>query len=278
VSTELAEGYFLPAVTLTWSFREDMQLRAGFSQTINRPDIREISPAAWIDPEDRDVYVGNPDLDIAEINNYDLAWQWYYGDADSVEVGSFFKSFKAPIEETLLTRGSSVLHTFENAEEAILYGIEVSQRQSLAPLGDWGRWFYYKLNGAWIDSEVEIAKDNITQTNDKRPLQGQSPWVVNFQFTYDSLPHDIQATLAFNMQGERIDDVGVNGLDDAYEQPVPRLDLIYGQGFQLWGQFMRAGVKMKNILDPKREVDRDGVIEKESRQGASFELSFEMEF
>jgi outer membrane receptor protein involved in Fe transport len=278
VTTELSEAYPLPAVTLTWSFLEDMQLRAAYSQTINRPDIREISPAAYLDPVDRDVYVGNPDLEIAEIDNYDLAWQWYYTEEDSIEVGGFYKDFSQPIEETLLTRGSTLLRTYENAESAVLYGIEVSQRQSLAPLGDWGRWFYYKANGAWIDSEVEIDQDNITQTNDKRPLQGQSPWVVNLQLTYDSLPRDIQATLAFNMAGERITDVGVNGLDDAYEQPVPRLDFIYGQGFQLWGQFMRAGVRVKNIIDPKYVTERDSVNEREYREGTSFELSFEMEF
>jgi TonB-dependent receptor len=278
VITELKKAYPLPAVTLTWSVLDDMQLRAAYSQTINRPDIREISPAAYLDPVDRDVYVGNPDLEIAEIKNYDLAWQWYYTDEDSIEVGGFYKDFKQPIEETLLTRGSTVLRTYSNAESAVLYGIEVSQRQSLAPLGDWGRWLYYKANGAWIDSEVKVSELGSNQTNQKRPLQGQSPWVVNLQLTYDSLPHDLQATLAFNMAGKRIADVGIDGLDDAYEQPVPSLDFIYSQGFRLWGQYMRAGLRAKNLIDPKTVVERDGVNEREFREGRSFELSLEMEF
>jgi outer membrane receptor protein involved in Fe transport len=278
VITKLSEAYPLPAATLTWSFLPDMQLRAAYSQTINRPDIREISPAAYLDPVDRDVYVGNPDLEIAEIENYDLAWQWYYTDNDSVEIGAFFKDFQQPIEETLLNRGDSVLRTYNNADKAILYGIEVSQRQSLAPLGDWGRWLYYKVNGAWIDSEVEVGDAGSNQTNQKRPLQGQSPWVVNAQLTYDSLPLDLQGTIAFNMSGERITDVGISGYDDAYEQPVATLDLIYGQGFKLWGQYMRAGIRARNLLDPEYVVERDGITEREYREGRSFEVSLEMEF
>jgi hypothetical protein len=148
----------------------------------------------------------------------------------------------------------------------------------LAPLGDWGRWLYYKVNGAWIDSEVEVGEAGSNQTNQKRPLQGQSPWVVNAQLTYDSLPLDLQGTIAFNMSGERITDVGISGYDDAYEQPVATLDLIYGQGFKLWGQYMRAGVRARNLLDPKYVVERDGVTEREYREGRSFEVSLEMEF
>ena len=278
VTTELAEGYALPAVTLTYSVMPDMQIRAAYSQTINRPDIREISPAAFLDPVDRETYVGNPNLKIAEIKNYDLAWQWYYTEEDSVEIGGFYKDFKEPIEETLLTRGSTILRTYSNAESAQLYGIELSQRQSLSPLGPWGRWLYYKVNGAWIDSEVKVSELGSNQTNQNRPLQGQSPWVVNFQLTYDSLPRNLQATLAFNMAGKRISDVGIDGLDDAYEEPVPSLDFIYGQGFRVYGQDLRAGLRVKNIIDPKVIVERDGVDEKVYRDGRSIELSIEWEF
>jgi outer membrane receptor protein involved in Fe transport len=83
-----------------------MQLRAAYSQTVNRPDIREMSASSWIDPVDRYTYTGNPNLDVAQINNYDLAWQWYYTDEDSVEIGSFFKDFTDPIEVILLNEGA----------------------------------------------------------------------------------------------------------------------------------------------------------------------------
>jgi hypothetical protein len=134
------------------------------------------------------------------------------------------------------------------------------------------------VNGAWIESEVKVGDEGANQTNSKRPLQGQSPWVVNAQLTYDSLPYDLQATLAFNMAGERISDVGLAPYDDAYEQPVPNLDLIYSQGFKIGGQYMRAGFRGRNLIDPRYVTDRQGINEKDYREGSSFELSIEMEF
>ena len=275
VKSKLQKGYFLPATTLTWAFRDDMQARFGFSKTINRPDLRELSPAAYLDPETRNVILGNPDLQIAEIMNYDLAWDWYHGDQDSVELGFFYKSLKSPIEQTLLLQGagSSVLRTYDNADEATLYGFEVSGRQNLARLGGWARDFYCKVNAAYISSDVTVGdRASLQQTNDNRPLQGQSDWVVNGQLTWDNLARDIMATLALNVSGERLSDVGVNGLDDAYEQPAPVLDFIGSHGFQFAGQFMRFEFKAKNLIDPNHIIDRAGITERKYKLGRNFKL------
>ncbi len=52
---------FLPSATVTWEFAENMQLRFGYSETINRPDSRELSPARFI-REDGRTEEGNPNL------------------------------------------------------------------------------------------------------------------------------------------------------------------------------------------------------------------------
>jgi hypothetical protein len=171
-----------------------------------------------------------------------------------------------------------VLRTYRNAESAMLYGGEVSVRQGLDLLGDWGRDFYVKLNGAVMDSEVEVAADAIVQTNPKRPLQGQSDWVVNTQLTYDNLVNDWQSTIAFNMFGERVADVGVQGFDDAYEQPAPQLDFIHRQGFRLFGQEFGVRFRAENLLNPKYERTRGDVTEREYRTGRSFQIKLEWEF
>jgi outer membrane receptor protein involved in Fe transport len=278
VVSQLNDTFLLPAVGLTWQFRRDMQARVAFSQTINRPDLREISPAPYLDPEDRDVYVGNPNLQIAQINNYDFRWEWYYGGLDSLELAGFYKEFSSPIEETLLLRGNDVLRTYQNADSATLYGVELSMRQGLEVLGNWSRDFYYKFNGALMDSNVNVAKSAINQTNQSRRLQGQSNWVVNFQLTYDNLIRNSQATLAFNMFGDRIADVGVSGFDDAYEQPVPRLDLILKQGFKVFGTSFSLRLRANNLLDPAYERQRAGIVERRYRKGRSIELKLEKDF
>jgi outer membrane receptor protein involved in Fe transport len=278
IVSKLTEDYILPAATLTWMFRDDMQLRAGYSQTINRPDLREISPAAYLDPETRDPFVGNPNLQIAEIRNYDLRWEWYYAGLDNLQVAAFYKEFTDPIEQTLLAQGATAFRTYQNAESADLYGVELSWRQGLGIVSDWTRDFYLVVNGAWMDSEVTVDTSVGAQTNEKRRLQGQSEWVVNTQLTYENLVRDMQATVAFNAAGERLSDVGISGLDDSWEQPVPVLDFIYRQGFELWNQPLSFRLKAQNLIDPVKKIERSGIVEKESRSGRSFDFSIEWTF
>ncbi len=277
VVTKLDDAFVMPAASLTWLFRDDMQLRGAFSQTVNRPDLREISSAPYLDPEDRDVFIGNPDLQIAQINNYDLRWEWYHGGLNSVSLALFYKQFTDPIEETLLLRGSSVLRTYTNAESADLYGAEAQAQQSLEPLHDWARDLSVKVNGAVMTSEVEVNPDAINQTNDKRRLQGQSDWVVNSILTYDDLLRDLQVTLALNWFGDRIADVGVNGFEDAVEESGPRLDFVTRYGFELWGWPMAIRFRADNLLDPDYTRTRAGVTEREFHLGRYFQLKLEVE-
>jgi len=278
IKAKLQKGFWLPAATLTWSFYEGMQLRAGYSQTINRPDIREISLAPYLDAEDRDIFIGNPDLQIAEIQNYDLRWEWYYRGVDNMQLAGFYKTLDKPIEEVLLLRGGGVLRTYENAKDAKVYGGEFAIRQGFDVLSDWTRDFYAKFNGSLIRSEVTVPETAINQTNEKRRLQGQSNWVVNAQLTYDNLFTDSQATLAFNMFGPRIRDVGVQGFQDAKERSVPSLDFVVRQGFPLFGEFATVRFRAKNLLDPNYIVKRETVVERKYKLGRYFELALTVEF
>lgn len=273
------ERYFLPATTLTWSFWRDMQLRAAYSQTLNRPDLREIAEACFFDPETRDKLCGNKNLKIAEITNYDLRWEWYHSGLDNVQIALFYKEIDNPIEQNVLLLGSSSEQfNYENAETAVLYGAELAFRQSLEPIHDVVRDVFVKFNGSIIESEVDIFAENISQTNKKRQLQGQSPWVVNTQVTYDNLPRDIQATLAFSMFGDRLTDIGTRGLDDSFELARPNLDFNYRHGFRLFGQDLRFGLRAKNLLDSAFVIERSGLLEHKAKFGRDFQVSLEASF
>ena len=102
--------------------------------------------------------------------------------------------------------------------------------------------------------------------------------MINGQLTWDDLARDIVATLALNVAGERITDVGVNGLDDAYEQPAAVLDFVASHGFQVFGEFMRFEFKAKNLIDPQHVVDRSGVKERNFQTGRNVSFSLEWDF
>ncbi|HBV20533.1 MAG TPA: TonB-dependent receptor, partial [Nitrosomonas sp.] len=60
VTSEINRTDMLPSATATWLISDKQQLRAGFSQTISRPDFRELSPAPFTDLNTNQETTGNP--------------------------------------------------------------------------------------------------------------------------------------------------------------------------------------------------------------------------
>ncbi len=276
---ELAEGALLPAMTLTWlpGGGETQQLRLGYSRTLNRPDLKELSAAPYIDPEERYTVVGNPDLQMASIDNLDLRWEYYFDNVNNVQVAFFHKKFEDPIER-VIRLGAGGIRTFANAESARLQGVEVQLHTELGLISDALQDFDFKVNVSLVDSAVDIGQAGAQQTSTERELEGQSPWVANLQFGYDNPDLDLQAALLFNMAGERIVDVGTQGLPDSYEQPVARLDFNFRQAVDLFGFPMRLQVKIRNLLDDDFEVLRGGRVERLFSRGRSVSFSVDIQF
>ena len=105
-------------------------------------------------------------------------------------------------------------------------------------------------------------------------MQGQSPYVWNFQFGYDDDERDIHAALLYNVFGERIVDVGVSGSPDKYQQPRPSLDFVYSQGFGNW----KLKGKLKNLLDPKIEITQGTETTRSTRVGREYSIALEYNF
>jgi hypothetical protein len=207
-------------------------------------------------------------LVTAELKNYDLRWEYYFSPGESLSIAGFYKEFANPIEKTFSSGGSARIINLQNALAADLTGVELDYSQSLGWIEDhdWLSWlgdfewgfigpfdwdrYYIAFNYAWIDSSVEIDTSLTTQTNPDRPLQGQSPWVVNFQVGYNNPDSPNEWTLLFNEFGERITQAGVLGQPDIYEQPFPQLDFLYKRRF---AEDWRFTLKLKNLLDPNVE-------------------------
>ncbi len=276
---ELDESSLLPAMTITWlpGGGETQQLRFGYSRTLNRPDLKELSEAPYIDPEERYTVVGNPDLQVASIDNLDLRWEYYFDNVSTIQAALFHKKFEDPIER-VIRLGAGGIRTFANADSAELWGVEVQLRAELSLISDALRDFDFRVNASLVDSTVDIGQAGAQQTSTERELEGQSPWVANLQFSYDNPDLDLQAALLFNMAGERIVDVGTQGLPDSYEQPVARLDFNYRQAVDLFGLPLRLQLKIRNLLDDDFEVLRGDRVERLFTRGRSASFSVDIQF
>ncbi len=271
ISADVENLDWLPAGTLTWRFTDDMSVRGAYGRTVSRPDFRELSRASFLDVTSGTRYFGNPDLERAVIDSYDMRWEWYFSTDELLSVGVFYKQFDKPIEQ-VVAGGTDISLTWNNAKAATNYGAEIEARSQLGfvdpVLGD----FYGALNFAVIRSNVDLGDQAAASTSKSRPLQGQSPYVLNAQVGFDDTSEEgtgIQAAVLYNLFGERISEVGRFGLPDVYEKPAHRVDAVFAQKL---GLGFRLKAKASNLLDPTVSFRQAGRVVQEYKLGRDFSL------
>ncbi len=255
VEANLDSDDLFPVLTATYILDEyDMQLRAGYSETISRPDFRELSPAFFVHPVTGFTIVGNPDLTVAYIKNYDTRWEWYFSGDESVSVGLFYKEFDSPIE-AVIRPGPMQERSFINAQDATTYGIEFDGYRWLDFVDERLENFYVASNLTLIESEVNIRpQDRGTLTNTTRPLQGQADFIANIQLGYDN-GFNQKASFVYHVTGEKIREVGILGAPDVVDEVYGELDFTYTR---YWGESLEMTMKAKNLLNQKRETTQGG--------------------
>ncbi|WP_171438250.1 TonB-dependent receptor domain-containing protein [Corallococcus exercitus] len=216
----------LPSLNATYALSPEVNLRAGYSYTLARPTFRELAPFIFFDFVRRRNVSGNPDLLETRIHNVDLRAEWFVGENDVLAASAFYKRFQNPIERVIRNPDSGDLG-FENAAGADSYGVELEARTSLARFSPALRPVRVGANLTLIQSRVDLGDSAVVgaQTNKDRPLQGQSPYVINVNVGYERPESGTEVALLYNVYGQRISEVGVQGLPDVYERPFHRVDI-----------------------------------------------------
>ncbi|MCB1666244.1 MAG: TonB-dependent receptor [Pseudomonadales bacterium] len=273
IEGNLATSDLLPGITATY-INGNHQFRLGYSETTSRPDFRELSPATFTNPLTGYEVVGNPNLKVASIKNYDLRWEWYFSRTDSLSLGYFMKDFDSPIE-SVVQPGANSARSYVNAKSANNQGIEFEIRKGLDFLGERMSDFYVSGNASYIESEVTIgvSQQNIL-TNSSRPLQGQSDWLFNGQIGYDNF-NGLTATMLYHYFGERIYEVGILGAPDLIEEPHGELDLVLIREF---GDHWKLNIKAQNLLDERKEITQGGFVATGYNEGRKASLKLEYRF
>jgi hypothetical protein len=262
------EEYFLPAGTVTWNFLDDWQLRVGASQTIGRPQFRELAPQQYLDPDSDRLFIGNPFLVDTELTNFDTRLENFFGRNMFFTLGAFYKDIENPIESVVAEQGATIQQTYLNAPKAILYGAEVELRTTFTdPFADvfWigGKDIFLQTNYTYSKSEVQVsAGDTVFPLSgagsaqpaenfiiDGSRLQGQSEHVVNFQLGWEDPIATEQGTFIVNYVSERSSARGRPGEPDFIQEPGVMVDFVYRREFDAYGQPMTFSFKANNLLD-----------------------------
>ncbi|MCP5178637.1 MAG: TonB-dependent receptor [Pseudomonadales bacterium] len=281
----------LPAVSVTYEFINDMQLRAAWSRTVNRPSLLEITGSTVRNPEDSNLYRGNVFLKPADVTNYDLRWEWYFGEADSLSVGAFRKEFDNPIEIGKI-QAQNDIYTWFNAEKAQIDGFEIEARKDLFlgrwfGFGDWADQFTLSANLSVIDSEVELLGSGETAANvrltgnrqiarlfaNKRPMSGQSDILGNLMLSYVDYDRGIETSLAYNYTDDRIVLVGSENAPDIVEEARGKLDFLFRYAFRMFNTDLEAELKVRNLLDEDVRWTQGGQLYERYRPGVSYSFS-----
>ena len=264
-STRLSEDYVLPAVTLTWKFLDDMQLRLNASKTIARPQFRELMFQAYFDPESNRSYRGNPLLVDSEFSNAEARWEWYFNREERLSLAGFWKQIDRPIEAFTGFNDNTPVTSFANAPKATLYGAEAE----VTKFFDLGRFQRIPLlasrqlvvvgNYTFTQSELEVSPSDTVAvfgtavqpaTNffvDGAPLTGQSDHLVNLQLGLESSARLSQQTLLLSYASDRVTSRGAAGLPDIYESPGLTVDLVAREGFDLFGRELELKLEGRNL-------------------------------
>jgi outer membrane receptor protein involved in Fe transport len=272
---------YLPGINATYKVTPKTNIRLSGSQTVIRPEFRELAALNIYDFELNASVQGNPSLKRSKVTNFDLRYELYPRAAETFSVGVFYKYFQNPIEQLFnAAAGGASSFNFQNSEKATSYGAEVELRKKL-DFSETFRNFIFQGNVAYIHSRVENSKGFEVD----RPMQGQSPYVLNFGLMYDLEKSGFTATLLYNQIGQRLAYVGNidDGFPDIYEAGRPLLDLQLTQKvLNKKGEFRLNVSDMMNRVryfyqsgDDKTSFQKEQDAPRFTRKfGTTFSLSF----
>lgn len=239
----------LPSFNGIYALNKSKNIRLSYSQTINRPEYRELAPFAFYDFSTTYVVSGNSNLQRAKIQNVDLRYESYPGKGQLFSASLFYKHFQNPIEQVTRPDVTGEI-SFNNVPTAKNFGLEVEARTLIGSLIDLDTTAFLSNvsiygNIAVIRSKVDVSQV-VGSQYDSRPLQGQSPYVLNAGIQYKHPKDNWGLALNLNKVGERIAIVGNVNEPDLWENSRTFLDLQITKSF--WKQKGEFKLNIQNIL------------------------------
>ena len=252
---------FFPSANLSYGLNDNINLRMSYSRTTARPSFKEASKSQIFDPITNRLFIGNINLDPSYINNFDARAEFFGQNSEMIAFSVFYKDFTDPIELTFYESAPDQL-TPRNLGNASVVGLEFEFRKSLGFIANSLEKLKFNVNASYIDSSLTMFEDEFNRrvnaardgerVENKRELQGQSPYLINTGLNYTDSEIGLQTGLFFNVQGKTLEVVGTGIVPDVYTVPFNSLNFTLNKKF---GPEKKStvDVKVSNILNSKRK-------------------------
>lgn len=260
------EPYY--SANLTYTLNKNMNFRLGYNTTLARPELRELTNVFDFDPFQFALVVGNPNLKNQHTTNYDFRWEWFPASGEVISASVFYKEINNQLTKVFKQNSFGLDARFpefpaiefqNDPNKGRVYGIELEVVKNLGIISKGMKNFSLGSNLLLAQSEIKKTKERLESSRaiDRRapansPLFEQAPYSVNVFLNYNNAKTGTDITTTFNMVGERLIQVNLDGTPDLYSRPNPVLDMVFSQ--QLLKRLQLKGFA-KNILDrPVEEV------------------------
>jgi TonB-dependent receptor len=285
----ISKNNLFPSVNFIYSLKENKNLRLAYSLTTARPSFKEASIAEIYDPISNLFFIGNINIRPTYIDNFDIRYEAFGENAQLFAISAFYKNLTDPIEIGFVAASFSNYKPL-NLETANIFGLELELRKDLSTWFSGFENWKLNFNGSYIISDEKYSEDELKlrrlglregqNLGSSRPLQGQSPFLINAGIEYNNQDKGFQGGLFYNVQGKTLQVVGNGFYPDVYTMPFNSLN------FNVIKQLKKnrtLTLKVTNLLDDNRESDFIGFNEERAyfsfrNIGRTFSFSYAVRF
>lgn len=257
----------LPSVNAIYALTDDSNLRLSGSQTLARPNMRELAPFSSFDLLGGFPIVGNPSLTRTNILNGDFRYELFPAAGELFAVSVFYKNFTNPIVLELDVATDQPQYQYINTNSGELYGFEVEFRKKLDFIAPALSNFKFSTNFTYTNSRVDLSDEEF-QTRRQldpniksyRPFPYQSPYIANAMVIYENPENGWDGAIYANVFGPRLAANGSGAAPDTYEiygklnsenritsnRPLPDLSIRVQKNFM---NRLSASLSVSNLLD-----------------------------
>jgi TonB-dependent receptor len=269
----------LPGASLIFSPIDGMNFRLAYSETVSRPEFRELAPTFFPAQRGQLQSVGNITLVQSSWTNYDARWEWLFGENELVSLSAFYKKGDRPIEPVAVQSAANLVESWINADQTTILGFEFEGRKNFGFVHPWLDGLSLSTNAAWFPNKQttiqneKLAGSTTTITNTKRAPTDVPDFIVNATLEYE-LPGLLTARLLYQTVGETLSFVGTNGVGDAFEQRNDQLDAVLDIPLDEWiNQPLKLQLTAENLLNDQHIQLQDGFVTRSYVRGIDFGVS-----
>ena len=288
-----SENDILPSLGVEWKASSAWTFRGAVSRTVARQTFKELTPIIQQEFLGGPVFIGNKDLEMSGIANFDLRADFVPTQGTLVSFSLFHKEVTDAIEYVQVPTDSFTYTTAVNYPKGSLSGIEFEARQGLWKIYPGLEGVSVGGNATFISSEVTLPDDeaaefeapNIQAPMRTRDMTAAPEQLLNLYATWDIEESQTQLALFWTLTGDTlvagaaVED-GIYYVPNIYARSYDTLNLSLTQTMGI----VKWQLQVKNLTNPEiQEVYRsdyigDDVPKSSYTKGIEYSLGFSLGF